>query len=294
MFSRIFLFLFLIQFFAFAQDIPQRPNPPTFVNDFVGGLLSKGEINQLEQKLKAYNDSTSTQVVIVIVKSVQPNDISEYAIKLGREWGIGQKDKNNGIVFLWAPSDRKVFIATGYGAEGALTDANSKRIIETVVVPNFKQLNYYKGLDEATNSIFKYLSGEFDAESDESTFNGKSWSESSWIEKIGWILFVTFIIGGFSFMFLYPTFLILRFIWKGLVSIIRYYRMSEEERKEFNQKRIEAYEQERKERLTRSETITGGSVYSTNSDWGSSSSSSSSSSGGGGGSFGGGGAGGGY
>ena len=164
MFNRILIFLFLIQSFVFAQDIPQKPNPPKFVNDLVGGLLSQGEINQLEQKLKAYYDSTSTQVAIIIVKSVQPYDISEYAIKLGREWGIGQKDKNNGIVFLWAPGDRKIFIATGYGAEGGLTDAYSKRIIETVVKPNFKQLRYYQGLDEATNSIFKYLSGEFDAE----------------------------------------------------------------------------------------------------------------------------------
>ena len=164
MFNRILIFLFLLQSFAFAQDIPQKPNPPRFVNDLVGGLLSQGEINQLEQKLKAYYDSTSTQVAIVIVKSVQPYDISEYAIKLGRDWGIGQKDKNNGVVFLWAPGDRKIFIATGYGAEGGLTDAYSKRIIETVVKPNFKQLRYYQGLDEATNSIFKYLSGEFDAE----------------------------------------------------------------------------------------------------------------------------------
>jgi len=164
MFNRILIFFFLIQSFVFAPDIPQKPNPPRFVNDLVGGLLSQGEINQLEQKLKAYYDSTSTQVAIVIVKSVQPYDISEYAIKLGRDWGIGQKDKNNGVVFLWAPGDRKIFIATGYGAEGGLTDAYSKRIIETVVKPNFKQLRYYQGLDEATNSIFKYLSGEFDAE----------------------------------------------------------------------------------------------------------------------------------
>lgn len=164
MLNRIFIFLFLIQSFVFAQDIPQKPNPPRFVNDLVGGLLSQGEIDQLERKLKAYNDSTSTQVAIVIVKSVQPYDISEYAVKLGREWGIGQKGKNNGVVFLWAPGDRKIFIATGYGAEGGLTDAYSKRIIEQVVKPNFKQLRYYQGLDEATNSIFKYLSGEFDAE----------------------------------------------------------------------------------------------------------------------------------
>lgn len=164
MLNRLVIFLFLIQSFVFAQDIPQKPNPPRFVNDFVGGLLSQGEINQLEQKLKAYNDSTSTQVAIVIVKSVQPYAMSDYATKLGREWGVGQKGKNNGVILLWAPGDRKTFIATGYGTEGGLTDAYAKRIIEQKINPNFKQLRYYEGLDEATNSIFKYLSGEFDAD----------------------------------------------------------------------------------------------------------------------------------
>lgn len=177
MLNRFFLLLFFIQSFAFAQDIPQKPNPVRFVNDLVGGLLSQGEIDQLEQKLKAYNDSTSTQIAIVIVNSVQPYDISEYAVKLGREWGVGQKDKNNGIVLLWAPSDRKVFIATGYGVEGGLTDAYSKRIIEEVIKPNFKESRYYQGLDEATSRIFKYLAGEFDADPSPSTTNTGSWED---------------------------------------------------------------------------------------------------------------------
>ncbi len=164
MLNRIFIFLFLIQSFVFAQDIPQKPNPPRFVNDLVGGLLSQGEIDQLERKLKAYNDSTSTQVAIVIVKSVQPYEVSQYAVKLGNEWGIGQKGKNNGVLILWVPGDRKIDIEVGRGAEGGLTDGLSKRIIEQVIKPNFKQLRYYQGLDEATSSIFKYLSGEFDAE----------------------------------------------------------------------------------------------------------------------------------
>ncbi|AFK03282.1 protein of unknown function DUF477 [Emticicia oligotrophica DSM 17448] len=167
MLNRFFIFLLLIQSFAFAQDIPQKPNPPRLVNDLVGGLLSQGEIDQLEQKLKNYNDTTSTQVVIVIVKSVQPYDISEYAVKLGREWGIGQKDKNNGVILLWAPGDRKIFIATGYGTEGALTDARSKRIIEQIIKPNFKEMRYFQGLNEATDRIIQYLSGEFQAETSE-------------------------------------------------------------------------------------------------------------------------------
>jgi uncharacterized protein len=164
MFKKLFIFLFFFQSIVFAQDIPQKPNPARLVNDFVGGLLNQNQINQLEQKLRAYQDSTSTQVAIVIVKSVQPYDISEYAVKLGRDWGIGQKDKNNGILLLWAPGDRKIYIATGYGAEGGLTDARSKRIIEQTIKPYFKQLQYYEGLNAATDDIIKYQSGEFKAE----------------------------------------------------------------------------------------------------------------------------------
>lgn len=164
MLKRLFIFFFIFQGLVFAQDIPPKPNPPRLVNDFVGGLLSQSQIDQLEQKLKAYNDSTSTQIAIVIVKSVQPYDISEYAVKLGRDWGIGQKGKNNGIVLLWAPSDRKVYIATGYGAEGGLTDALSKRIIEQTIKPYFKQVRYFDGLNAATDDIIKYESGEFAAD----------------------------------------------------------------------------------------------------------------------------------
>ncbi len=164
MFKKLFIFLFLLQGIAFAQDIPAKPNPARLVNDFVGGLLNQSQIDQLERKLRAYQDSTSTQVAIVIVKSVQPYEIGEYAVKLGREWGIGQKDKNNGILLLWAPGDRKIYIATGYGAEGGLTDARSKRIIEQTIKPYFKQVQYYEGLNAATDDIIKYQSGEFKAE----------------------------------------------------------------------------------------------------------------------------------
>jgi uncharacterized protein len=172
MVKKLFIFLFFLQSIAFAQDIPQKPNPARLVNDFVGGLLNQNQINQLEQKLRAYQDSTSTQVAIVIVKSVQPYEISEYAVKLGRDWGIGQKDKNNGILLLWAPGDRKIYIATGYGAEGGLTDARSKRIIEQTIKPYFKQLQYYEGLNAATDDIIKYQSGEFKAEPDD---EGDGW-----------------------------------------------------------------------------------------------------------------------
>jgi uncharacterized protein len=157
-----------------AQDIPAKPNPPKLVNDFAS-QLSADQKARLEQKLVAYNDSTSSQIVIVIVPTTGDYPIADYAIKLGREWGVGQKGKNNGIVLLWAPTDRKIFISTGYGLEGAIPDAIAKRIISQVITPRFKQNQFYEGLDEGVDTIFKYATGEYKADkqqsSDEQSFS---------------------------------------------------------------------------------------------------------------------------
>lgn len=144
-------------------DFPSAPNPPRLVNDF-SNTLSSDEVSRLEQKLVAYNDSTSSQVSIVMITSIGPYDISDYAFQLGDKWGIGRKDKNNGVLILAAMNERKVFIATGYGMEGVLPDALAKRIVEQLIVPNFRMGNYYEGLDKATDMIFKLASGEYKAE----------------------------------------------------------------------------------------------------------------------------------
>ena len=158
------LLLLILSFTGWAQgDFPEKPNPPRLVNDF-SKTLSEQEVSQLERKLLAYNDSTSSQVSIVLINSVGPYDISDYAFQLGDRWGIGRKDRDNGILILAAMKDRKVFIATGYGMEGAIPDILAKRIVDQLIVPNFREENYYAGLDEATDMIFKLASGEYTAE----------------------------------------------------------------------------------------------------------------------------------
>ncbi|UJP65927.1 TPM domain-containing protein [Mongoliitalea daihaiensis] len=144
-------------------DFPAPPNPPKLVNDF-SESLNANEVHALEQKLRAYNDSTSSQVSIVLIQSVGPYDISDYAFQLGDQWGIGRKDKDNGILILAAMQDRKVFIATGYGMEGVVPDILAKRIVEQLIVPNFRMEQYYVGLDKATDMIFKLASGEYQAD----------------------------------------------------------------------------------------------------------------------------------
>jgi uncharacterized protein len=148
-------------------------SPARLVNDFVGAL-NPTERETLEQKLVAYNDSTSTQITIAIVKSTQPLPASDYAFALGRKWGIGQKGKNNGLVLLWATDDRKIYIATGRGMEGAIPDVIAKRIIANVISPEFKNQMYYRGLDKGTDEIIKYASGEYTA--DPNSSNGEDGS----------------------------------------------------------------------------------------------------------------------
>ncbi|WP_394355984.1 TPM domain-containing protein [Spirosoma profusum] len=166
----LFLFLAVIPLSLQAQEtaddvIPQKPNPPRLVNDYVG-MLSQSEQTQLERKLRTYNDSTSTQIVIAIVKTIEPYPIGDFAFQLGRKWGVGQQGKNNGLVLVWAPNTRKIYIAPGYGLEGAIPDAIAKRIISNTLAPAFKQEKYYQGLDEATTEIIQRARGEYQSEPD--------------------------------------------------------------------------------------------------------------------------------
>jgi len=128
------------------------------------GTLSASEVEQLEKKLLAYSDSTSTQVAIVLLGSVGPYDIADYTIQLGEQWGIGGKGKDNGVLILAAMKDSKIFIAPGRGMEGAIPDALAKRIVTDMILPNFKMEAYYQGLDQATDMIFKLASGEYKAD----------------------------------------------------------------------------------------------------------------------------------
>lgn len=168
-FSKIFLNLVLVVLstgIIRAQDIPDKPNPPRLVNDFAA-LLSPRETDALERKLVAFNDSTSTQIAIVIVSDLLGYDISDYAQRLGEKWGIGQKGLNNGILIVVKPktetSDGKVFIAPGYGLEGAIPDLLCLQIIDNEILPSFRTDNYFKGLDNATTVLMKLASGEYSA-----------------------------------------------------------------------------------------------------------------------------------
>lgn len=142
-----------------AKQVPVSPNPPRLVNDYVN-VLSPAENQALERKLVAYNDSTSTQIAIVIEASLEGDEVFEYSNRLAREWGIGGSE-DNGVLIYIAFEDRKIFIQTGYGVEGFLPDAMVSRIINEVLRPAFRENQYYQGLNSATDVMIKLGSGEY-------------------------------------------------------------------------------------------------------------------------------------
>lgn len=161
---------FVVQ--AADKDFPARPEPPMLVNDFAG-MLSTAEEAQLEQKLEDYARNSSTQITIVTIKNLGGYDVSQYTFELGNRWGIGQKDKDNGVLILTSLEDRKGWIATGYGLEGVLTDALTGRIYRNEIVPRFKEGDYYGGFDKAADAIIAATKGEYTADKKDEEKGGK-------------------------------------------------------------------------------------------------------------------------
>lgn len=145
------------------KDFPELPNPPRLVSDFAGFLKEKEEA-ALEQKLVAYSDSTTNEIAVVTINSIGDYDIADYTVQLYNKWHIGGKKNNNGILMLVAREQRKIWITTGYGLEGALPDGLVGQIIRDEMEPAFKEGNFYEGIDNATDAIMDAARGEYKAE----------------------------------------------------------------------------------------------------------------------------------
>lgn len=189
------LFLFFITCtIAFAQnefnakDLLKTPTgTQRLVNDYTG-VLTSDQQQALENKLVQFDDSTSTQIVVVIIPNIGDYEISDYGVKLGRAWGVGGKEFSNGIILLISKDDRKLNISTGYGVEGALPDVTCKHIIEELIVPNFKGNDYYRGIEEGTDAIIKATKGEYKVDA-----NYSKHKELGPLGKIMVLIFLIFI-----------------------------------------------------------------------------------------------------
>jgi uncharacterized protein len=156
------IFLLFFSQCLFAQKIFDKPNPPRAVNDF-GNFLEPFQREALEQKIRNYNDSTSSAIVIITVPSLDGYEIEEVALKYMREWKPGIADRDNGVIILVAKQERKARIETGYGMEGVIPDITAKNIIEEKMIPYFKQNDYYRGFDNAVDAIIQAAAGEYKA-----------------------------------------------------------------------------------------------------------------------------------
>jgi uncharacterized protein len=166
----IYLILILALLFAREAATAQRSKTPvstdqiiTYVTDRTGTLTS-AQIKALENKLTAFKNETSTQIVVWMEPSLDGGSLEERSYELAEQNGIGQKEKNNGVLLYIAKDDRKLRIEVGYGLEGALTDALSSQIIRKEITPQFKKGNFYDGINAGVDAIIKATKGEYTAD----------------------------------------------------------------------------------------------------------------------------------
>lgn len=146
---------------AVAQfDVPKKPDFQTSVYDYAN-MLSASQKSQLEEKLIRYSDSTSTQIVVATIPTLNNEDIGTLTPKWAHEWGIGQEKEDNGVFILVAEKEHQIWISPGYGVEDKLIAATTKQVIDYIIVPEFKKGDYYGGLDKGADAIFDILKGKY-------------------------------------------------------------------------------------------------------------------------------------
>lgn len=182
-----FIFLCFYLFVSAQYTVPKKPAVLYPVFD-EANLLSEQEKDNLNKKLIAFSDSTSTEIEVVIIKSTNGEDVNFLATMFGEKWGIGQKNIDNGVVFLIATEDHTMSIQQGRAVEQYLTASVAGQILDYIVTPNFKQGKWYEGIDRGTTAIMEAVQGKF------KPLKGNKKSSEGGIVKIMIIAFVIFII----------------------------------------------------------------------------------------------------
>lgn len=168
--KKLILFLFLISVVHSQPEVPQLPN---WANDFTN-TLSQEQLGSLNYKLKTFQDSTSNQVVFLMISTLNDYPLEYYSMDVAEKNKIGTKEHDNGILFLVVKDDRKMRMEVGYGLEGVLPDALASSIIRNVVKPYFNNGQYYQGVDEGLSAIISAVKGEYVAQRKNPGEKGKS------------------------------------------------------------------------------------------------------------------------
>ncbi len=187
--NKIFLFLVFISV-SFSQT--KLPSLKSYANDFTN-TLSPEQLSFFNSELQTFDDSTSNQLVLLMIPTLGDNSIEEYANETATHNKIGTKKNDNGILLLVVKDDHKARIEVGYGLEGALPDALCSSIIRNVMIPNFRQNDYFTGIKDGIDAIILASKGEYKAEP-----TNKSHNNVHAIFSIIMIIFfiVTFFIRG--------------------------------------------------------------------------------------------------
>jgi len=162
--SYIIIAQFVLPVFAQrSKSIQPETKIKTYVTDKTG-TLTTSQLTSLEQKLSGFDKTSSTQVVVWMEPSLEGGALEDRSYEIAEQNGIGEKNKNNGVLLYIAKDDRKLRIEVGYGLEGALTDALSDQIIRKEITPYFKQGKYYEGINSGVDAIIKAAKGEYTRE----------------------------------------------------------------------------------------------------------------------------------
>lgn len=145
---------------AQLQELNIPKEPVGHVNDFAG-MFNDQERTALERKLRNYRDTTTNVLAIATVPDLKNIPISQVAVRTFNTWKMWHEDRHNGVLIMIAPNDQRIRIEVGYGLEGALPDVIANRIIREIIQPNFRQGNFYDGVDQATSAIIKLIQGEY-------------------------------------------------------------------------------------------------------------------------------------
>ena len=197
--NKIVILIFSL-FFTLQLSAQQKsqPSPENKIKNYVTdktGTLSSSEISSLETKLSNFDKTTSTQVVVFMISTLDGGSLEDKSYEIAEQNGVGKKSKNNGVLLFIVKDDRKLRIEVGYGLEGALPDATCSQIIRNDITPLFKQGKYYEGINAGVDAIIKATKGEYTNDSKDNKNTDGSLLCSVPIFIIVIIFFIFFFVG---------------------------------------------------------------------------------------------------